>query len=82
MANLFILFILSVLLAICAGRSLDGLHLHPEILKTTVEIRIGNDYMDYSPYHLYLFREDADVPLVPVLPSNSILEVVEDHSDE
>lgn len=78
MAQLLILLILSVLLAISSGRRLDGLHLHPEILKTTIEIRMGNDYMDYSPYHSSLFKEEADIP---VLPSNTVLAIVENLED-
>lgn len=70
MAKLLILFLL---LAISPSRSFDGLHLHPELLKTTVTIRIGNDYMDYSPYHTFMIREEADISVIPstgILDSN------------
>ncbi|KAF9818732.1 hypothetical protein SFRURICE_011778 [Spodoptera frugiperda] len=73
MAKLLIFLIFVTILAIASGRSSDGLLLNPEFLKSAIEIRVGNDYMDYSPYHSFLLREVAEIPVTP----GSILEILE-----
>lgn len=59
MANLSLLLIFVIFLKISYCRILDGLYLNPEFLKTNIEIRSGNDYMDYNPDHRHVIRDYA-----------------------
>lgn len=43
------LLLLSMSVTLALGRILDGLFLSPELLKTGVEVKDTNDYMDYDP---------------------------------
>lgn len=70
MAKLLIFLILTIIIAFTTAR--HGLHLHPEVLKTTIELHIGNDYMDYNPEYTLMFREMDEVATVP---SPNILEI-------
>lgn len=60
MATIIVLiFLFSLIFALSHGR-LEGLYLHPEILKNVAETYLDNDYIDYNPGHWKSIIEMAD----------------------
>lgn len=53
---------------------LDGLFIHPEMMKSRMEFRATNDYLDYNPAH---YSKDIIVVEVPAPASNDMDTVIE-----